>query len=201
MARKKREHRYEENVKLDSEYAGIVGDVVSQTDEKSRQAVSNVMASEDFRKMDADLKQNGVPVGERERFYRHGMNDLAQGKPLSAEAVIGAVAEQMSNYRGYIGALKAMKKDGLIKDREYKEYIGRMQDDLEEGSERVTSGLEDEVRKVGVYLFIFIGGILALFGGMSITGAVVGTSLSSSPLSFYLGIVLLVVGLLLMKRR
>lgn len=129
------------------------------------------------------------------------MNDLAQGKPLSAEAVIGAVAEQMSNYRGYIGALKAMKKDGLIKDREYKEYIGRMQDDLEEGSERVTSGLEDEVRKVGVYLFIFIGGILALFGGMSITGAVVGTSLSSSPLSFYLGIVLLVVGLLLMKRR
>lgn len=186
----------EDDEEVGKEYKTFSNKIVAQVGPKERGLAKNVLNSKNAREMYKIFKEEDMSDREIERFFKHGMDDLAHGKKISPRAYTMAVAEEIASYGTYSEALYEMKEEGLLSSDQYKEVLSVMKGRVERGSSRFASGLEQMADKAGIWLFMAVGAILMLVSGYSVTGAVIGTVTEVSFL-FVIGLVLFIVGLVL----
>jgi hypothetical protein len=183
------------------DYQTFTNKIVSQVVPNERGTAKHILKSEKAKELYNVLKKEGIPERQMERFYVHGMNDLAQGKSISPRAYTMAVAEEIANYGSYTEALVEMQKEGLLTKDQYREVLHKMSKNVRDRTGRLSSALEELAEKeAAVWLFMAIGAILVLISGFSMTGAVVGSMFEVTSL-FVIGIVLFLIGLVLRVKK
>lgn len=188
--------RHEDDEGVFEGYKTFANKIVAQVTPKERGVAKNVLNSKNAKEMYKIFKEEDMPDKQIERFFKHGVDDLAQGKKISPRAYTMAVAEEMAQYGAYSEALYEMKQEGLLTSDQYREVLGTMKERVHKGSQRFASGLEVMAEKAAVWLFMAIGAILVLISGFTMTGAAIGTVFDITLL-LVVGVALFIVGLIL----
>lgn len=194
---RRNERNYRNREEEDNPYTAMIRSILQSVPAKEREAVGHVLTTEKARETYEILEENDIPERTIRRIMAHGVRGFAHGKGLTPAAYTGAIAEELNKIEEYEGVVEDMYQEGIISERQYEHLHGELEHQTKKRT-RSLSNLEYIARQAAVYIFIIIGVVLMMVSATgSLTGAAVGTGLSFTPISFIIGFISFVAGLLL----
>jgi len=184
----------------DKKYNGFVKRISSRVQEPYRPKVIELLHSSQARETYHILHDNHLPGPVIEKAMLLGIEDYERGKHLSLDKYASFVAQELQILGHYDRTIYDMHREGLLGDRDYQRIMRGVVERMKESTRRMSGGLEQLVKKVAIYVLFIIGTALIFGSDATITGAVIGSSLSSS-INIYFGFLILVLAMVLMRRE
>ena len=181
------------------EYQEAASSAVSSVESKEQRAnLQKVFNELETLHLYRDLRSNGFSETEAADLLKYGAvhyNVDEEGRKSIATVRAGvyhAIGDAVKRAGGHESALRAMRKDGYMKEREHEDFSGRIK-------RRVENHLE-HLARAAVWLFMAVGAILMLVSGYAFTAAVVGSAFEVTSL-FVIGLILFVMGMILWVKK
>ncbi len=182
------------------DYERVINDILSKVPLDKQAVALELLKNPKALETYEILHEYNTPDNVIVETMSYGLQDLARDKHPSLGHYVVAMGEFLKRHGVYDVVIEEMHREGILTDKDYIRITGKVKDSLKFHSKKTSRTLDELLRKVAIIFFFSISGIL-LLGNVQVTGAVVGASNSYSSFNIFIGVLVLVFGLILVRKE
>ena len=192
----------EKEIEFPTEYRHIAHSIINNADENQKKVVEKILfespkALETYQV----LKDEKVPKRMIYDAMSHGLQDLGSGRSISASAYAFAIAKRLQRIENYPSIIQEMYDDHIISESQYENLADKTKHEFKKTIRHASSGLEKLALKAAAAIMIILGVIIILASGLTTTAAAIGVSTTQIPFTFFVGLILFTIGLVIFPRE